>query len=221
VILLDQFHGALRRELDEIAALRETDPATAFRRRSELLERGRVGLHLTRPWRVVLAGRPNVGKSSLLNAIVGYSRAIVFDEPGTTRDVLTAETAIDGWPVELSDTAGLRAASDAVEQEGVSRARHMAEAADLLVLVFDAAQPWSPEDSQLIAEFPQALVVHNKCDIAASDREAQRDGLRVSALTGQNVNMLIDEIGRRLVPTAPPPGAAVPFTQRQIDEISS
>ena len=69
------------------------------------------GLHLTRPWSVVLTGRPNVGKSSLINRLLGYERAIVFDQPGTTRDVVTGETAFDGWPVLLADTAGLREAA--------------------------------------------------------------------------------------------------------------
>ena len=67
-----------------------------------------VGLRLVSGWRVVLAGRPNVGKSRLLNALAGYERAIVDPTPGTTRDVVTVRTALDGWPVELADTAGLR-----------------------------------------------------------------------------------------------------------------
>jgi tRNA modification GTPase len=201
--------------------LHANDPPAAAARIAELLQRSRIGLHLTQPWRVVLAGRPNVGKSSLLNAILGYARAIVFDEPGTTRDVLSAETAIDGWPVELSDTAGLRVTRDEIEQEGVLRARRTAESADLLVLVFDASQPWSSSDAQLVTEFPQALVVHNKCDLPVVDEQQRHTGLRVSALTGTNVSVLIEEIGRRLVPVIPPAGAGVPFTQRQVDEIAA
>jgi tRNA modification GTPase len=89
---------------------------------------------------VVIAGPPNVGKSSLINALLGYQRAIVFDQPGTTRDVLTATTAIDGWPVELADTAGIREGDDAIETEGVARALAEIRAADLVVEVWDASQ---------------------------------------------------------------------------------
>ena len=69
---------------------------------------------------VVLSGAPNVGKSSLINALVGYERAIVFAEPGTTRDVVTAGTAVDGWPIELADTAGLRESTDPLEAAGIA-----------------------------------------------------------------------------------------------------
>ncbi len=79
-----------------------------------------LGTHLATPWRVVLAGAPNVGKSSLINALLGYGRAIVFDQPGTTRDVVTADAAIEGWPITLADTAGLHDASDATESAGIA-----------------------------------------------------------------------------------------------------
>src|SRR6185503_7750192 len=104
-----------------------------------LLALAEVGLHLTTPWRVVFAGPPNVGKSSLVNALLGYPRAIVYDQPGTTRDVLTASTAFDGWPFELRDTAGLRdgISLDSVEVEGVARARAQIATADLVVFVHD------------------------------------------------------------------------------------
>jgi tRNA modification GTPase len=71
-----------------------------------------LGRHLTRPWRVVVAGAPNVGKSSLINALAGFTRTVVTAVPGTTRDVVATAAAIDGWPVELIDTAGLRLTGD-------------------------------------------------------------------------------------------------------------
>ena len=109
--LLDQYHGALESEIEAIRTLlRELQPNidAAASRLETLLGRASIGLHLVRPWRVTIAGPPNVGKSSLLNALAGFERAIVFDQPGTTRDVLTVLTAIDGWPIELADTAGWR-----------------------------------------------------------------------------------------------------------------
>ena len=102
-----------------------------------LLARADLGRHLVRPWSVVLAGPVNVGKSSLINALAGYGRSIVHHAPGTTRDAVTAATAIDGWPVELCDTAGLRPAATPVERAGIERAQERLAQADLAVLVFD------------------------------------------------------------------------------------
>ena len=124
-----------------------------------------VGMHLTNPWRVAIGGPPNVGKSTLINALVGYQRAIAFDQPGTTRDVVTAMTAIDGWPVELSDTAGLRTSDEPLEQAGVQRRRAELRRADLTVLVFDLIQPWTSEIQQLCEGQRPSIVVHNKADL--------------------------------------------------------
>ena len=140
------------------------------------------GLHLTQPWRVVLAGRPNVGKSSLINAILGYTRSVVFDQPGTTRDVVSAPTAIDGWPIELSDTAGLRESADPIESAGVERARATLGAADLAIVLVDISQPASQSDRAIIAEHPRALVVAHKCDLAPT--RGRIDGRRMSPLGG-------------------------------------
>lgn len=216
-ILLDQLNGALESELGQIDQLAASDPPSAASRISVLFARAALGLHLTQPWRLVLAGRPNVGKSSLINALVGYERAIVFDQPGTTRDVVTAATAIDGWPVELADTAGLRDSGDALEAAGIARARAQIEAADLLVLVFDLTQPWSADDEALLAQWPQALLVFNKCDLPAAVARVRPPGIVVSATTRRGFDALLAVLGKRLVPTIPPPGAAVPFTARQVE----
>ena len=164
-----------------------------------LLAREQLGRHLTRPWSVVLAGRINVGKSSLLNALAGYGRAIVHPAPGTTRDAVAVTTAVDGWPVELCDTAGLRATGDAIERAGIERARQRLAQADLVVLVADRSVPWSPEDEGLARQYPAAVLVHNKCDLPASSGH-RPGGISTSALRGQGIDALLTAIGRRLAP---------------------
>jgi len=218
-ILLDQYHGALGAAFARVeAALERGEKAEARRLIDQLRRRARVGRHLVQPWRVVLCGRPNVGKSSLLNALLGYRRAIVHHRPGTTRDVLTAPTAIDGWPVLLCDTAGLHAGGDPVEQAGVERARELLAQADLVVLVFDLSQPWTDEDARLAAGRPDALLVHNKCDLPPctepSTTPAPRPaGIETSALRGDGLEELLAAISRRLVPEPPQPGEGVPFAE--------
>lgn len=216
-ILLDQYQGALRQEIDHCLALiasNEAAAASAVECLQTLAERWRIGRHLTKPFQVVVAGRPNVGKSSLVNVLVGYQRSIVYDQPGTTRDVVSARTAFDGWPVELSDTAGLRQAESAVEAAGVELAREWLAAADLRLLVFDAGQPWQDDDAALVERWPDALIVHSKCDLAEPSDE-RPGGLCTSALTGLGIAALVRKLGETLVPNPPPPGAAVPFTDDQ------
>jgi tRNA modification GTPase len=213
-ILLDQYHGALCGAVEQtLAALRAGEKEQAGRQLRDLLRREPLGRHLVAPWRVVLAGRPNVGKSSLVNALVGYRRAIVYDQPGTTRDVVTANTAIDGWPVELADTAGLRAGGEAIEAAGIARARAGLATADVIVLVFDASAPWSAEDQQLADAWPRAPRVHNKADLAR-DSASRPDGLFTSAKTGQGIDQLVAAISQRLWPEPTPPGQPVPFAER-------
>ena len=203
-ILLDQYHGALRREFEEMrnaeCGMRSKEsgtsnssfliPHSSLQQRLETLRTLiPLGRHLTSPWRVVLAGRPNVGKSSLLNALAGYARAIVHDQPGTTRDAVTVQTALDGWPVEFCDTAGLRESESPVEQAGVELALRKMSEADLGVLIFDASRPWAAEDQALQEKWPGAVRVHNKCDLPPSSAE-RPEGLSVSALTGQGIDLL-------------------------------
>ncbi len=216
VILLDQLQGALQKAMDEIRrTIERGDKSAAQQQIESLLARAPLGKHLVRPWSVVLAGRPNVGKSSLMNALAGHRRAVVHDTPGTTRDAVTQMTAIDGWPVELCDTAGLRAANDELEVEGIQRARQRLSAADLVLLVSDLSSPWSEEDQRLVDEWPAALIVHNKCDLPLAG-EKRPAGPCVSAQEGTGIDGLLKEISRWLVPDPPASGAAVPFTVNQI-----
>jgi tRNA modification GTPase len=221
-ILLDQHHGALGRAVEGVRhSLNLGDMASARAHLAGLVAKAELGRHLVRPWRVVLAGSPNVGKSSLINAIVGYGRAIVHAAPGTTRDIVSAITAVDGWPIELSDTAGLRESGPPLEQAGIELARLKLACAELVLLVFDSSQPWSDTDRQLIDEWPDAMVIHSKCDLLPCRDSPRPEGLLTSAVTGQGIEESVGQIAGRLVPDPPPPGAAVPFSEDQIRQLES
>jgi tRNA modification GTPase len=209
-ILLDQCAGAFGRALDDLdAALSTSDLPGATAVAQKLTTHSALGRRLTRPWRVAVVGAPNVGKSSLVNALAGYQRSVVTEIPGTTRDVVVTASAIDGWPVELIDTAGQRSAGDALEGQGIARGRVAALAADLCLWVVDVtAEPVWP-----VAGTAKPLLVINKSDLPAQwDVSKIADGVTISARTGAGMGDLCDRIGRRLVPDPPPPGAAVPFT---------
>ena len=222
IILLDQYRGALRRQLENAqVALAQGALERAAACLSRLTAMSWVGLHLTQPWRVVVAGPPNAGKSSLVNAILGYARSIVFHRPGTTRNVVAAPTALDGWPVELLDTAGLRAGGDAIECEGVARARTQMHQADLVLLVFDATNGWTESHRQLAADWPQSLVVGNKVDLLQNEPAAAAWPQTTSALTGGGLAGLLDAIVRRLVPDSPQPGEAVPFSPQHVSALQA
>lgn len=214
-ILLDQANGALERAIRTVLALLVAGRLVkAAEQICELLQWESFGQHLTEPFHVVLAGPPNAGKSSLLNALVGHQRTIVSSRPGTTRDSVVSLTAIDGWPVELIDTAGLRTCGDALELAGMALSVDQLSAADLRVLVFDGSLPWTTADDALVAEWPQAILVFNKQDLA-SGPGARPPGFAVSAATGANVDALASLLASHLVPRVPPAGAAVPFTSKQ------
>jgi tRNA modification GTPase len=215
-ILLEQAQGALGGELTRLAAeIRSGDGSAAVGVR-RLLARGRVGLRLVAGWRVALAGRPNVGKSCLLNALAGYERAIVAPTPGTTRDLVGFRTAFGGWPAEVTDTAGLRPSADPIEAAGVALAVEHQRSADLVLLVLDRSEPLEVGDEALLATYPEALVVANKADRPAAWSEAGPGWLGVSALRGDGIDALIGGIERRLVPEPPEPGAGVPFRAVQV-----
>jgi tRNA modification GTPase len=176
--------------------------AEAQRAVQDLLSGARTGRLLRQGAKVVLCGRPNVGKSSILNALLGTARAIVHDLPGTTRDFLEEPFQIEGFPLVLVDTAGLRLADDAVEREGVERSRRAVHQADVVLLVLDAAEGFMREDREILEELgglasqeAPKMVLLNKSDL--SNRSDWSDPalkdfllLRVSARTGQGLDLL-------------------------------
>ena len=169
---------------------------------------------------IVFCGRPNAGKSSLTNAILGFERAIVTPIAGTTRDVLTHHTVIDGWPVELSDTAGLRDSDNQIEQIGVAKARQKLETADLIISVIDAAdpQPWDHNDIQ-----PDIIVV-NKSDLAKTPVNLQATEatvVSVSATQGTGIAELLLVTSQTLFPKLPPSNQPIPLTESQIEDLSN
>ena len=170
-------------------AVREVDAALARAREGRILRDGAL---------VVLAGPPNAGKSSLLNALLGTDRAIVSPAPGTTRDSIEEWLDMGGWPVRLVDTAGLREAGDAVEREGVARAEALAAKADIVVFLDDGRGAPPPRGGEAV------LRVRSKCDLSRGA------GLNVSAKTGEGLDALRDELAARLAALAGDPGEASP-----------
>jgi tRNA modification GTPase len=151
---------------------------------------------------VVIAGRTNVGKSTLFNALVGTDRAIVTDVPGTTRDLVTERVDIEGIPVTLVDTAGIRFTTDVVEQAGVSRSGEARKVADLVVVVLDATRPIDDDDRLVLDDTARSsrVVVINKSDVAdeTSDASGGNTSLRLSARSGAGVDDLRRTIAQRL-----------------------
>ena len=231
-IAQEQLRGALSREIDavrenlvgllahveagidfveeDIAFIPTAELTTGLQQAQEavsrLLAHGREGRILRDGVSAAIIGRPNVGKSSLLNALLKNDRAIVTPIPGTTRDVLEEVLNIRGIPVRLLDTAGIRDTSDLVEQEGVRRSRAALEQADLLLIVLDGSAPLAEEDRTLLQESgakgnQKRLVIVNKLDLPnridpafGPPHEPGRGIVGISAKTGEGLDELRDEI---------------------------
>jgi tRNA modification GTPase len=158
---------------------------------------------------LAIVGRPNVGKSSLFNRLLEQDRAIVTDIPGTTRDTVSERAAIGGIPVKLVDTAGVRDATDTVEKLGVERSYQAMADAGLTIVVADASQPLTGEDTALIEKARAqglTIAVANKCDLGAAAEFGGGEFIRVSALTGEG----IDTLRRAILATLSPQGSISP-----------
>jgi tRNA modification GTPase len=204
--LIAHFQAAVDFPEEDIAgpdtdALRETlaQAQTALQRLLGSYARGRV---LRDGARAALVGRPNTGKSSLLNALLGYDRAIVSDLPGTTRDTLEESVRLGGVLLRLTDAAGLRHTADATEAEGTVRAVRAAQDAELLLAVLDGSEPLREDDRAVLAlagGAPHALVLVNKSDLSQKlDLSALGEFgpiVSVSAKTGAGLDTLADAVG--------------------------
>jgi tRNA modification GTPase len=242
-ILLDQMRGALGNEFRSIGVLMNSKQySEAGARLRLLLGRYAVGRHLIAPWVVVLAGPPNVGKSSLLNLLLGYSRAIVHEQAGTTRDLLSERSSLDGWPIEIVDGAGIRdreMAGDAIEAMGIERTLLRIGESDCLLLLVDSVSGWTKVHESILSH-PRGhtILVLTKSDLAietTSPRSSQlaqeiakldSDGrvalvVETSAVTGFGLEKLMETIVAELVPQSLQPGDAVPFRKRHLDWIET
>jgi tRNA modification GTPase len=188
--------GQVQGQLDSINA--QLDTVLVAARQGSLVQEG---------MKLVIAGKPNAGKSSLLNALSGQDTAIVTPIEGTTRDVLREHIQIDGMPLHIVDTAGLRDSGDAVEQEGIRRAWKEMESADRILLVVDgsdsttstqdAHQLWPERDSHDTRDIP-VTIVHNKCDLSGRAPSVERlhdsEIIELSAKTGAGLNLLKEHL---------------------------
>jgi tRNA modification GTPase len=163
---------------------------------------------------MAIVGKPNVGKSSLLNTLLKKDRAIVTDLPGTTRDIIEEGLNIDGIPVRIMDTAGIREAHDLVEAEGIRRSLAAIEGADIILAVYDASRVLDRADRQIIGKVnnKKTISVINKWDISNGDFDAEDNGLniyptvKISALRGEGIDVLKDTIVAALLSNKAMPG---------------
>lgn len=216
-IVLDQIRGAIadstRAAIQDIISGNLSDAAARI---TAMSDRYCIGRGVSAAFRVVIAGPPNVGKSSLMNQLLGYDRAIAYDQPGTTRDVLSALTTLDGWTVEFRDTAGIHETEEAIEREGVRSARREVQSADAVVIVVDAAVGPTAEHKQIAALVEQPIYVWNKVDlIDQTSLASNNDALLTSARLRLGIDELIAALVQQLIGTPHVPGSAVPITPRQ------
>lgn len=230
-ILLDQMRGALQREFAAIeSSLHSGDSVDAMSRLKRLESRAQLGSHLIAPWQVVLAGPPNSGKSSLLNLLLGYARAIVHEQAGTTRDLLSEKSSFDGWPMDLIDGAGIRVANDAIEETGISQALDRIASADCVLLLVDKTTGWTETHAEIaricggrcvLVETKSDLATpfsnggnRRQVDIPTSLANAFSAKIETSSVTGHGLKELIDAVVQFLVPDALQPGEPIPFRAR-------
>ncbi|MGH8503000.1 MAG: tRNA uridine-5-carboxymethylaminomethyl(34) synthesis GTPase MnmE [Gammaproteobacteria bacterium] len=182
---------------DDTAALRLRELRA---RLDGVLDQARQGSLLREGFTLVIAGRPNAGKSSVLNRLAAADIAIVTALPGTTRDVLRQDIQMDGMPLRIVDTAGLREGADAAEREGIRRAWAEIQQADLILLVIDERFGWQRQEQTILQRLPArapVLTVWNKIDLGDKPAGERDDKVYVSALTGAGIDALREAVKRR------------------------
>jgi tRNA modification GTPase len=190
-----------------------TSLAAIIARIDALLAQAARGRLIREGAQVAIVGAPNVGKSSLFNALLNTKRAIVTAIPGTTRDLLTERADIGGLSLSLIDTAGVRETTDVVEQEGVARSRHTLRVADLVIVMLDRSRPLTAEDREVLASTADQprVVVWNKCDLPTTKPRDQikaglslpDSALEISATEGLGLDLLIEAIATALNASEP------------------
>ena len=194
---------------------------------NELIENAKRGSWVRSGLKVALAGRPNVGKSSLMNRLSKQEKAIVTDLPGTTRDLLESEIVLEGIPVTFIDTAGIRETKNIIEKIGISRTKQTLIQADLIILIFDYSKGWTSEDASILKQLPTNiphLIVGNKSDLKSnnhheknpkyiSEKEQQ---IIISVKTGQGEGDLIDYLLKKCG-SSQTHGLDIALNERQLD----
>lgn len=211
VDMMAHFHAILDYPDEDIDPFRMEELSAGLSEQSaalgQLLSTCRRGKQLTRGLSCALVGRPNAGKSSLLNALAGYDRAIVTDIPGTTRDTVEVSVELGGLPLRLIDTAGLRDSDDPIEQMGVERSRAAMEEAELILVLWDASAPVQEEDEALLSRavsLAPTILVWTKQDLSDAPalnwkQKSMPPVIEVSAKTGEG----LDELDRTVAELFP------------------
>ncbi|MGB5239779.1 MAG: tRNA uridine-5-carboxymethylaminomethyl(34) synthesis GTPase MnmE [Prochlorococcaceae cyanobacterium] len=202
--------------LDPVGLVAELEAVQQALRR--LVEEASQGRLLREGLKVAIIGRPNVGKSSLLNALSRSERAIVTELPGTTRDLVESEVVLQGVPLTLLDTAGIRATDDLVERLGIERSHRALASADAVLLLVDLSEGWTEADAALAGQLPAevpVLVVGNKADLAAAALPEPVD-VAISALSGSGLEALAEALLGRCGCSLGP-GLEVALNARQLD----
>ena len=175
-------------------------------------------------YQIIILGKPNVGKSSLFNILIGQERAIVADIPGTTRDYISETFYAKGFQANLTDSAGLRIAGSEVEAKGIEKSRNLLSKGDLLILVFDGSKPLDEEDRKILREtrMKSRLIVKNKCDFAQAENPELVDAIEISCKNGSGIDILKDKICENIEKSMPDKNEAVFFSdwqKRKAEEI--
>ena len=175
-------------------------------------------------YQIIILGKPNVGKSSLFNILVGRERAIVADIPGTTRDYISETFYAKGFQALLTDSAGLRIADSEVEAKGIEKSRNLLSKGDLLILLFDGSKPLDGEDREILREtsMKSRLIVKNKCDFAPAENPELEGAIEISCKNGTGIDALVDKICENIEKSMPDKNEAVFFSdwqKRKAEEI--